>query len=703
MRKNTLTVGMAVHTDYDGLWATLTTTRLFQKKWVDQLLVIDNTKRPAEAQLNFELCNKMMRDTPGMNVRYIHSKQDGTARPRNLVFQESASDYTLCVDSHVILHPGACEAIHEYIETFPDNKDLLHGPLCYDDTEQVLATHMEPQWGTDVMLGTWHTTFQEDKWLEIPAHGMGLFGMRTKDWVGFNDNFRNFGGEEVYTHAKVRQRGGRCVCIKGLKWQHRFTHIRGKGFESPAWRMMANYIIGRVELGLRWDDVLIHFRDHKGQSEDDIEEALAAARKVYPDLPKPDEGNDLVMYSAVQKKEIIVRQDKKFINFANVDGYDQHNSILPVIHPPQNTYFGIPDLRESADLNFRKSVDVENDAQFLASISKEAIDHMVQHIPAAIVATASAETSTECDTQTSTTTYTETQTLPPPPPKPPEKKPLAKLSAHPVALSAAPQIPPKVTAICMTFGRAGTKYQRLLEESIQSFLLQSWPHKELIIINDARGSELKCGAHNVQIINLPKRCLSLGEKFAIGMSMAEEYVAVWDDDDISLPGRLDQAMSALQKDPTCFMYNSQRYWFWPVGVKGETTYEGIVDPKNFGYGLMTSVFKRSVAVEHRLIEPTTGDYDKIFMEKVARLGLPVLRPALEPSAWQYIYRWGVSAYHASSSADLNAKYVEAGTAALPTGTYHLNPHWKHPYDAFVQKAIVALAKKGTVTDVIEYV
>ena len=47
----------------------------------------------------------------------------------------------------------------------------------------------------------------------VPAQGMGLFSCRREAWLGFNPNFRGFGGEEFYIHEKYRQAGRRTVCL----------------------------------------------------------------------------------------------------------------------------------------------------------------------------------------------------------------------------------------------------------------------------------------------------------------------------------------------------------------------------------------------------------------------------------------------------------------------------------------------------------
>lgn len=87
---------------------------------------------------------------------------------------------------------------------------------------------------------------------EIPGMGLGLFSMRREAWPGFNEHFRGFGGEEMYIHEKVRQRGGRALCLPWLKWGHRFARPNGTPYLSvcTVFNKVRNYILGHMELGL---------------------------------------------------------------------------------------------------------------------------------------------------------------------------------------------------------------------------------------------------------------------------------------------------------------------------------------------------------------------------------------------------------------------------------------------------------------------
>ena len=80
--------------------------------------------------------------------------------------------------------------------------------------------------------------------------GMGLFACRKDAWPGFNPLFRGFGAEEGYIHEKVRQGGGRTLCLPFLRWMHRFNRPLGAPYPNIWEDRIRNYYIGWRELGL---------------------------------------------------------------------------------------------------------------------------------------------------------------------------------------------------------------------------------------------------------------------------------------------------------------------------------------------------------------------------------------------------------------------------------------------------------------------
>lgn len=94
------------------------------------------------------------------------------------------------------------------------------------------------------------------KEVEIPSQGLGFFSMLKEHWPGFNPHMKGFGGEEGYIHEKVRQNGGKALCIQGLGWNHRFGRPDGVKYPLHRYDKVRNYVLAWKEIG--WDLQSIH-------------------------------------------------------------------------------------------------------------------------------------------------------------------------------------------------------------------------------------------------------------------------------------------------------------------------------------------------------------------------------------------------------------------------------------------------------------
>ena len=161
----------------------------------------------------------------------------------------------------MLLPVGALGRTLTWFEQNPDFHGLIHGPMLYDNDEPVPC--MAPFWG-DGMLGQWATDHRyhgpDSEPFEITMHGLGLFGCRKSDWLGFNPHFREFGGEEHYIHEKYRRAGRPVMLLPWLEWAHQFRdgHAHA-GYASSPHARIRNYVHGRVELGMDLDDIHRHF------------------------------------------------------------------------------------------------------------------------------------------------------------------------------------------------------------------------------------------------------------------------------------------------------------------------------------------------------------------------------------------------------------------------------------------------------------
>ncbi|MBI3960365.1 MAG: glycosyltransferase family 2 protein [Chloroflexi bacterium] len=239
---------------------------------------------------------------------------------------------------------------------------------------------------------------------------------------------------------------------------------------------------------------------------------------------------------------------------------------------------------------------------------------------------------------------------------------------------------PGISCVCVTYARP-----HLLEEAIDSFLRQDYPGpKELIVLNDYTPQILEFDHPEVQIINLPYRFHTVGEKMNAGVALARyDLICLWDDDDIILPHRL--SLSAARV--TDQLFRSTHAWVWSNGELSGPTYSafhaGSCYPRPLfdlvgGYAAMGNGQDREFE----------GELLRIAPDRYEKVDLPA-------EQIYYIYRWhGTGSYHLSQwgasisgedeSATYAQKQVERGE--LAQGRIQLRPRWKEDYLQLVQDA-----------------
>lgn len=264
MSTKILTVGMAVYDDYNGVYFTTQALRMYHEIFSTddaEIIVIDNNpnSKHGEATKNFVSHQK--------NCRYIpHTARTSTA-VRNEIFRHAQGKYCISLDSHVFLTPGSINSLLMYYIQNPDCKDIVQGPLLYDDMKS-MSTHFEPIWNHS-MYGSWATNYEAlnaGKPFEIPMQGLGVFSCETKNWRGFNKLFKGFGGEEGYIHEKFRQFEGKAICLPQFKWMHRFGRPDGVMYPLILEDRIWNYFVGWLEITQNPEHEMIkgayeHFKD----------------------------------------------------------------------------------------------------------------------------------------------------------------------------------------------------------------------------------------------------------------------------------------------------------------------------------------------------------------------------------------------------------------------------------------------------------
>lgn len=246
-----LTIGMPTYNDFDGVYFTIQSLRLYHDLEDTELLVVDN--------FGDDHTEKFVKSAKARYVRVTDPV--GSSVTKNAVFAEAKGKVVLCCDSHVFFPPGVIAKLKEYYRANPDSNDLLQGPIVYNDLKTI-STHWDPVW-RGKMWGIWATDERgrdpEAEPFDIPMQGMGAFSCRRDAWVGYNPAFRGFGGEQGYIHEKFRQAGARCLCLPWFRWVHRFDRPAGVPYPLQLRDRIRNYMIGFIELGLDMDPLLEHF------------------------------------------------------------------------------------------------------------------------------------------------------------------------------------------------------------------------------------------------------------------------------------------------------------------------------------------------------------------------------------------------------------------------------------------------------------
>jgi len=260
--KPLLTIGMATYDDYDGVYFTVQSIRLHHPEITNltEILVIDNhPEGPCASELkNLEAW------IPG--YRYFPWNRTSGTSVRDIIFREAQARFVICVDSHVLFPAGALSKLIDYFRAHPQTRDLLQGPLLYDD-QRSISSHMDARWSAG-MFGVWGCDARaedpEGVPFEIGMQGLGVFACRRAAWPGFNPRLSGFGSEEGYLQEKFRQAGGRTLCLPFLRWVHRFGRPKGAGYRNEWEDRIRNYLIVARELGRDTSEMMEHFREYIG-------------------------------------------------------------------------------------------------------------------------------------------------------------------------------------------------------------------------------------------------------------------------------------------------------------------------------------------------------------------------------------------------------------------------------------------------------
>lgn len=169
-----------------------------------------------------------------------------------------------------------------------------------------------------------------------------------------------------------------------------------------------------------------------------------------------------------------------------------------------------------------------------------------------------------------------------------------------------------ISAVMPTRGRR--EYAAL---AVQNFLSQTWPDKELIILDDADKPSFvtspECLSSNIRYMVADRRYNIAEKRNMVCAAARGEFIIHFDSDDWSAPGRMAHQMEVLdrEKKDVC---GFRRMYFWQVDKKQPWIYSGTAD-----YVLGTSlIFRRSFwAHNHWNVKFKIGS-DNIFIARAVR-------------------------------------------------------------------------------------
>lgn len=155
-----LTIGMAHHDDYDGVYFSIQALRLYHAQAMQhcEIVVVDNSPDTTAGQMVADFMrNKAAPGTAG--AKYVKMQQPlGTSISREKIFAEASAPHVLVMDCHVLLMTGALDRLLAWYDKHPDSRDIYSGPIVLDPLNY-FHTHFNDEWRGE-MWGTWGNAWQ---------------------------------------------------------------------------------------------------------------------------------------------------------------------------------------------------------------------------------------------------------------------------------------------------------------------------------------------------------------------------------------------------------------------------------------------------------------------------------------------------------------------------------------------------------------
>lgn len=216
------------------------------------------------------------------------------------------------------------------------------------------------------------------------------------------------------------------------------------------------------------------------------------------------------------------------------------------------------------------------------------------------------------------------------------------------------------------------KRHHLLEEAIQSFLLQNNDTCEMVVINDNAEVDYVFNHPNVRIINHKERFPSIAAKFEWGCKMCKhQYIYRLDDDDLLAPEALENVIKDINDNPGYEIYRCRGMHFF-----SENEYQGEGGSVNNG-----NVYHKAYLDRIKFPNISIGEDSEITFgnnSKIYQSNLP----------HTMIYRWGMGTLHISGMGQVsNEAVLDQADRVLDntTGVIELIPKFLNDYYSQLNK------------------
>lgn len=210
-----------------------------------------------------------------------------------------------------------------------------------------------------------------------------------------------------------------------------------------------------------------------------------------------------------------------------------------------------------------------------------------------------------------------------------------------------------ISCVTVTTGR-----HDLIQGAVQSFLAQTYPRREMVILSQGspdankRIEEYVKAYPNIQLVEAPSR-LTLGEMRNASVELAHgDVICQWDDDDYYHPSRLAAQFKALRANAVASLYTAHLKYFADTGqlymidyLRGTEDYMKLCESHPYKRFLCGSVMFRKSCFYHakNRLYPERGaqsgrEEDLNVLQRLMQMGH--ITPVHTPFHYCYVFHGG---------------------------------------------------------------